>query len=48
VFDRCCSAEPQLQQITPGQFAACHLHDLPAAENPMAGENPRRSRGETA
>jgi peptide/nickel transport system ATP-binding protein len=48
VFDRCRSAEPQLQQITPGQFAACHLHDLPAAENPMAGENPRRSRGETA
>jgi peptide/nickel transport system ATP-binding protein len=47
VFDRCRSVEPPLQQIAPGQFAACHLHDLPAAENPMAGEN-LPSRGETA
>jgi peptide/nickel transport system ATP-binding protein len=39
VFDRCRTVEPQLQQLAPGQFAACHLHDLPAAENPMAGEN---------
>jgi peptide/nickel transport system ATP-binding protein len=52
VFDRCRTVEPQLQQIAPGQFAACHLHDLPAAENPMAGENhslaTRSSGGETA
>ncbi len=39
VFDRCRSVEPQLQQIAPGQFAACHLHDLPAAQNPMSGVN---------
>jgi peptide/nickel transport system ATP-binding protein len=48
VFDRCRSVEPLLQQLAPGQFAACHLHDLPAAENPMAGENPRNPRGEIA
>jgi peptide/nickel transport system ATP-binding protein len=51
-FDRCRTVEPQLQQIAPGQFAACHLHDLPAAENPMAGENhslaTRSPGGETA
>jgi peptide/nickel transport system ATP-binding protein len=49
VFDRCRSVEPQLQQIEPGQFAACHLHDLPAAQNPMAGESslpPRSPRGD--
>jgi peptide/nickel transport system ATP-binding protein len=34
-FDRCRSEEPDLRQITTGQFAACHLHDLPAAENPL-------------
>jgi peptide/nickel transport system ATP-binding protein len=34
-FDRCRREEPQLRQITTGQFAACHLHDLPAAENPL-------------
>jgi peptide/nickel transport system ATP-binding protein len=39
VFDRCRTVEPQLQQLAPGQFAACHLHDLPAAQNPMAGED---------
>jgi peptide/nickel transport system ATP-binding protein len=36
-FDRCRSEEPQLRSIEEGQFAACHLHDLPAAHNPMAG-----------
>jgi hypothetical protein len=25
-----------LRPIEAGQFAACHLHDLPAAQNPMA------------
>jgi peptide/nickel transport system ATP-binding protein len=51
VLDRCRTIEPQLQQIAPGQFAACHLHDLPAAENPMAGDHSlatRSSGGETA
>ena len=38
VFDRCRTDEPPLRPIAPGQFAACHLHDLPAVENPMAGE----------
>jgi peptide/nickel transport system ATP-binding protein len=39
VFERCRTVEPPLRQIAPGQFAACHLHDLPAAENPMAGKS---------
>jgi len=37
VFDRCRSEEPALRPIADGQFAACHLNDLPAAQNPMAG-----------
>jgi peptide/nickel transport system ATP-binding protein len=36
-FDRCRREEPQLRPIEESQFAACHLHDLPAAQNPMAG-----------
>jgi peptide/nickel transport system ATP-binding protein len=36
VFDRCKRDEPLLREIIPGQSAACHLHDLPAAENPLA------------
>jgi hypothetical protein len=36
VFDRCRAEEPPLRPIEAGQFAACHLHDLPAAQNPMA------------
>jgi peptide/nickel transport system ATP-binding protein len=36
VFDRCRSEEPALRPLADGQFAACHLHDLPAAQNPMA------------
>jgi oligopeptide/dipeptide ABC transporter ATP-binding protein len=35
VFDRCKVDEPALRQIADGQFAACHLNDLPAAQNPM-------------
>jgi peptide/nickel transport system ATP-binding protein len=31
VFDRCRSQEPALRPIADGQFAACHLNDLPAA-----------------
>ena len=35
VFDRCRTDEPPLRQLADGQFAACHLNDLPAAQNPM-------------
>ncbi len=39
-FDRCRVEEPQLRAIPtalePGHVAACHLHDLPAADNPLA------------
>jgi len=37
VFDRCKQDEPELRQTEDGHFAACHLHDRPAAENPLAG-----------
>jgi peptide/nickel transport system ATP-binding protein len=37
VFDRCRSEEPQLRLTAESHFAACHLHDLPAAQNPLAG-----------
>jgi peptide/nickel transport system ATP-binding protein len=36
-FDRCRQDEPALRQTEPGHWAACHLHDRPAAENPLAG-----------
>ena len=36
VFDRCRSEEPLLQPMAAQHFAACHLHDLPPADNPMA------------
>jgi len=35
-FDRCRGEEPALRSMPDGQFAACHLHDLPAAQNPLA------------
>ncbi|HEV2958216.1 MAG TPA: dipeptide ABC transporter ATP-binding protein [Xanthobacteraceae bacterium] len=35
-FDRCRSEEPALRPTEHGHLAACHLHDLPAAQNPMA------------
>jgi peptide/nickel transport system ATP-binding protein len=35
-FDRCRSEEPALRATEHGHLAACHLHDLPAAQNPMA------------
>jgi peptide/nickel transport system ATP-binding protein len=35
-FDRCRSEEPLLRPTEHGHLAACHLHDLPAAQNPMA------------
>jgi len=36
-FDRCRTEEPPLRLLADDHFAACHLHDLPAAQNPMAG-----------
>jgi peptide/nickel transport system ATP-binding protein len=36
VFDRCRMEEPELRPIEIGHFAACHLNELPAAENPLA------------
>jgi peptide/nickel transport system ATP-binding protein len=35
-FDRCRSDEPRLQQTSPEHWSACHLHDLPASQNPLA------------
>jgi peptide/nickel transport system ATP-binding protein len=34
-FDRCRSEEPGLRPLAEGHLAACHLHDRPAAENPL-------------
>jgi peptide/nickel transport system ATP-binding protein len=34
-FDRCFVDEPALVERAPHQFAACHLHDRPDADNPM-------------
>ncbi len=36
VFDRCRSEEPILKPVAAGQSAACHLHDRPRDENPLA------------
>jgi peptide/nickel transport system ATP-binding protein len=35
VFDRCRTEEPKLRLIEDVHFAACHLNELPTAENPM-------------
>jgi peptide/nickel transport system ATP-binding protein len=35
-FDRCRTDEPALRAIADGTVAACHLHDLPAGQNPLA------------
>jgi peptide/nickel transport system ATP-binding protein len=35
-FDRCRTEEPRLRPTGEQQEAACHLHDLPASENPLA------------
>jgi peptide/nickel transport system ATP-binding protein len=37
VFDRCRTEEPELRLTEAGHFAACHLNDLPDAENPLTG-----------
>jgi peptide/nickel transport system ATP-binding protein len=34
-FDRCRSEEPELRPMADEQFVACHLHDLPDAQNPL-------------
>ncbi len=34
-FDRCRTDEPALRPLESGQSAACHLNDLPRAENPL-------------
>jgi peptide/nickel transport system ATP-binding protein len=34
-FDRCRAEDPQPRMIEDGHFAACHLNDLPAADNPL-------------
>jgi peptide/nickel transport system ATP-binding protein len=39
-FDRCRVEEPQLRSMQGGRLVACHLHDLPAAQNPLAGSGP--------
>jgi peptide/nickel transport system ATP-binding protein len=39
-FDRCRTEEPPLRPLVAGHLAACHLHDLPAAENPLGGSIP--------
>ena len=36
-FDRCRQEEPPLRPVEAGHLAACHLHDRPEAENPLAG-----------
>jgi peptide/nickel transport system ATP-binding protein len=41
-FDRCRAEEPPLRPLAAGHFAACHLHDLPEAENPLSGAGARR------
>jgi peptide/nickel transport system ATP-binding protein len=35
-FDRCRTEEPPLRPTATGHLAACHLHDLPTAQNPLA------------
>jgi peptide/nickel transport system ATP-binding protein len=35
-FDRCRTEEPPLRPMADEHVAACHLHDLPKAENPLA------------
>ena len=34
-FNRCRTEEPPLRPLDTGHLAACHLHDLPAEENPL-------------
>jgi peptide/nickel transport system ATP-binding protein len=52
VHDRCRMREPELRLTEAGHFAACHLNDLPDANNPLlasngAQERPPRAGGQT-
>jgi peptide/nickel transport system ATP-binding protein len=40
-FDRCRVEEPELRPTEDGHLAACHLNELPAAENPLASSGVR-------
>ena len=40
VMDRCKKEEPELRADASGHLAACHLHDLPEAENPLLNKPP--------
>jgi peptide/nickel transport system ATP-binding protein len=39
-FDRCKVEEPPLRDVEAGHLAACHLNDLPAAQNPLLNKAP--------
>jgi peptide/nickel transport system ATP-binding protein len=39
-FARCRVEEPELRSMHDGRLVACHLHDLPATQNPLAGSGP--------
>ena len=39
-FERCRKDEPRLADDGTGHLSACHLHDLPAAENPLLNKAP--------
>ncbi len=39
-FDRCRKDVPTLRDDGTGHLAACHLHDLPAAQNPLLNKAP--------
>ncbi|MCU0943890.1 MAG: ATP-binding cassette domain-containing protein [Rubritepida sp.] len=39
-FERCRKEVPALRDDGTGHLAACHLHDLPAAENPLLNKPP--------
>ncbi len=38
VFDKCRQVEPMLRPLAGGHLAACHLHERPDSENPLAGD----------
>ncbi|MCS6892840.1 MAG: ATP-binding cassette domain-containing protein [Rhodovarius sp.] len=39
-MERCRREEPELRPDASGHLAACHLHDLPPAENPLLNHRP--------
>ena len=42
-FERCRTDVPKLSEVTPGQYSACHLNDLPADQNPLLASTPEAS-----